>query len=106
MPFTKTTFVTGDIISAQFLNDLQDAVIALQDEKRVILYDEEGSGVQVPYNIGTAVRNTPVSGIKPTVTPKVGDTILGITTTNVATVTAVSSTTMTVTGIGKRLNTL
>ena len=103
MALVKITFHTGDIISAQFLNAVQDAIIALQTEKRVLLYDEDGSGYTIPYNINTTVSNIPFSGLMPSTTPRVGDIAVGITTGNIGVVTAVSSTTMSVTGQAKRL---
>lgn len=103
MALEKIVFDTGTIITHQFLNNLQDAVIAEQNKNKLLLYNEEGSGFVVPYSANTTTPNMPTSSVLPSVAPIVGDVVIGITTGNIGIVTAVSTSTMSVKGKGLRL---
>ena len=99
MSWTKTVF-DHTLITSQFLNDLQDFIIALDTRPQLVLYAEAGSDI-IPTS-GTAQIGA--QGLVMDRDPVVGDVLLGTQTGNYARVTSVIHASggdeMQVTGIG------
>lgn len=100
MAWQKINF-DHSVITSEFLNDFQDALIALENEPRLLIFNEGTSRKVLPNVSGTTLSGLDKSYLFPTVTPRVGDTLYGNKTNYLATVTAVSGTTMTVVGTGQ-----
>lgn len=100
MALTKINF-DHTVITSKFLNDIQDAVIALEKEPRLLIFNENTSKKVLPNTSGTSLSGLGTSYLFPVVTPRVGDVLYGNKTNYLATVTAVSGTTMTVAGTGQ-----
>lgn len=104
MALTKHTFTAGDTITSSFLNSIQDAVIALQNEPRLYLYDEYSAGVQFPRDNTEVLASAPYDYMYPSGTPKIGDILVGLQGGYVATVIGLQSGVMQLRGTGTGFN--
>ena len=88
------------VITSQFLNDLQDAVIELQNTPRLLIFNERESRKFLPTAVGTNVSGLETRYLTPNVTPRKGDILYGNQSNYLAEVQTVSGTSMTAAGTG------